>query len=148
MRGKFRLRRPSPSMIIAIVALVAALTGTAYAAKLGLGALSGKAKDKTIGVGKLTYVNTSQSVTPSPSTTVDATITSPCPGGLKVIGGSTKSPSNTDAPTGGFGVVQQYPTSGGWTSQVSVGGPSELVQVTAICAASRKVSGSPPPITP
>jgi hypothetical protein len=149
MRGKFRLGRPSPAMIIAIVALVAALTGTAYAAKLGLGALSGKAKDKTIGVGKLTYVNTTQTVVPNPSTTaVDATITSPCPGGLKAIGGSTKSPSNTGAPTGGFALAQQYPTSGGWTSQVFVGGPSEVITVTAICAASRKVSGAPPAITP
>ncbi len=46
-------------MLIAVIALVVALTGTAIAAKkLSLGALSDAAKNKTVGVGKLTYVST------------------------------------------------------------------------------------------
>jgi hypothetical protein len=143
MRGKFRIRRPSPAMIIAIVALVAALSGTAYAAKLGLGALSGKAKDKTIGVGKLTYVNTTQSVAFVPGPSADAIITAPCPSGLKPIGGSTK--TSTPSATSSFFLFQEHPTASGWTAYVYVSSATaEQITVTAICAASRKVTGAPP----
>jgi hypothetical protein len=146
MRGKFRIRRPSPAMIIAVIALVAALSGTAYAAKLGLGALSGKAKDKTIGVGKLTYVNTTQSVAFVPGPAADAIITATCPGSLKPIGGSAK--TSTPSSTSNFFLFQQHPTGNGWTAYVyNSSATAEQITVTAICAASRQVTGAPPAST-
>jgi hypothetical protein len=52
-----RIRKllPSPAIVIAMIALVAAMAGTSIAA-ISLGALSKGAKNKTVGVGPLTYV--------------------------------------------------------------------------------------------
>ena len=56
-------RRPSPAMIVAIVALVAALGGTAVAAgTISVGDFNKKTKQKTVGVGKLTYVSTTKTI--------------------------------------------------------------------------------------
>jgi hypothetical protein len=148
MRGKFRIPRPGAAIIIAVIALVFALGGGAIAAKkLSLGALSGNAKNKTVGVGKLTYVNTTATFnTPSLQINND-TLTAQCPSGLRAIGGSAK----TSRPSGqsNFALLQDYPTSTGWTATFFVNGPpSEEVTVTAICANSRAVTGAPPTQTP
>jgi hypothetical protein len=60
---------PGAAIIISVIALVFALAGGAVAAKkLSLGALSDGAKNKTVGVGKLTYVTTTVDVPPAPGT--------------------------------------------------------------------------------
>ncbi|MFN8216289.1 MAG: hypothetical protein U0R71_06795 [Solirubrobacterales bacterium] len=48
----FKLRRPSPAMVVAVIALVVALGGTAYAAKSING---GAIQKQTIGAGKLKH---------------------------------------------------------------------------------------------
>lgn len=50
--GTLRTRRPSPAMIVALLALVVALAGTAYAAQTING---GAIKKQTIGAGKLKH---------------------------------------------------------------------------------------------
>jgi hypothetical protein len=125
-------RRPSPAMIIAIVALVAATAGTSYAA-IGLGALSDGAKNKTVGVGKLTYVTT----TAGPLIGAAAAVSATCPGGLNVIGGGIKS-SNPSASQ----IDDSHPTSTGWAGHVV--GNGNTYTTTAICAKSRVVTGAPP----
>jgi hypothetical protein len=50
--GTLRTRRPSPAMVVALVALVVALAGTAYAAQTING---GAIKKQTIGAGKLKH---------------------------------------------------------------------------------------------
>jgi hypothetical protein len=148
MLGKVRVRRPVAAMIIAVVALVLALTGGAVAAKkLTLGALSTNAKDKTVGVGKLHYVNRTQAFN-TPNIQINAdTLTAQCPGGLQAIGGSAK--TSTSSGTSNFLPFQQYPTAGGWTATFRVDGPpSEQITVTAVCARSRGVTGAPPAATP
>jgi hypothetical protein len=144
MRGKFRLRRPSPAMIVAVVALVAALTGTAFAAKLGLGALSGKAKDKTVGVGKLTYVNVQQAY--QGSDPIDGyKLTAPCPPGSTPLGGGTKLVSPAYNLSDYF-LVTDYLSANGYTAQFFAGSTTvpDTVQVTVACGKSRAVTGAPP----
>jgi len=132
-------RRPSPALIIAIVALVVALSGTAVAAsKLGLGALSNGAKNKTVGAGKVTYVtNTVGAVQPDQSISVN------CPSGLHVIGGGIKL-SEPNVTGDSSWVVDSYPTVSGWAGHVFFDNPGQSATATAACAVSRAVTGSPP----
>lgn len=137
---KLMRRRPSPAMLVAVIALVFALGGTAVAAKkLGLSALSDGAKNKTVGVGKLTYAtNTSQAQQP------EQTVSSNCPSGFNVIGGGVKL-SNPNI-TGGDNslVLDSYPTATGWAGHVFFDNPNQSATTTAICAKSRVVAGAPP----
>jgi hypothetical protein len=145
---KSRLSRPRPAGIVAVVALILALTGTAVAAgRIGLGALSNGAKNKTVGVGKLTYVSATGAFnTPSLQINHD-TLTAQCPSGLRAIGGSAK--TSRSSGQSNFALLQDYPTSTGWAASFRVDGPpSEEITVTAICAASRVVTGAPPAQTP
>ena len=132
-------RRPSPALIVSIVALVVALSGTAVAAsKLGLSALSNGAKNKTVGVGKLTYVtNTVGAVQPDQSISVN------CPSGLHVIGGGIKL-SNPNVTGDSSWVTDSYPTVAGWAGHVFFDNEGQSATATAICAVSRSVTGSPP----
>jgi len=132
---KLLRRRPSAAMIVAIVALVAALGGTAVAAgKIGLSSLSNGAKNKTVGVGKLTYVTQTvqavQANQPLP--------TQNCPSGLKPIGGGIR----LSDPSNSF-IADSFPTSSGWGGNVFFQNPSQQATITAICAVSRAVTGSP-----
>ena len=136
MRKRFRLRAPSPALIISIIALVAATVGTAYG--FGLGALSNGAKNKTVGVGKLTYVTTSTSV-PS-NAAIDTLVTASCPGGLKPIGGGVDlTPQGTNVY-----LTDGYLTTGGYAASVhNQVGQSITAKTAVACAPSRVVTGSP-----
>lgn len=139
--------RPSPAMIVAVIALVFAIAGGAYAAnKIGLGELSKKAKKKTVGVGKLTYVTTTNTYnTNTPGGFDGYVVTATCPPGTKALGGGTKlvSPEYTAS---GFFLVEDYISTTGFTSRYYAGsaGQADTVQVTAACGVSQSVSGSPP----
>ncbi|HEX6586086.1 MAG TPA: hypothetical protein VF052_04995 [Solirubrobacterales bacterium] len=132
--------RPSPAMIVAVIALVFALTGAAYAATIGLSDLTKKAKDKTVGVGKLTYVSTTTSIPPLTGDEL-RTVSANCPGGLRPIGGGIKlEPNDADVLTD-----DSYPTSAGWTGTVFNGNSDPAnATVTVACAVSRVVTGSAP----
>jgi hypothetical protein len=137
MRKFLNGRRPSPALIIAVVALVAALSGTAVAAKkLSLGALSDGAKNKTVGVGKLTYVTN----TVNPPAGQDTTVTANCPAGQHVLGGGIKV-----ADTLNDFIDDTYPTVSGWAAVVDIGtAGNHVATITAICGVSRVVTGAPP----
>ncbi len=132
-------RRPSAALIISIVALVAALGGTAVAAKkLGLGSLSDGAKNKTVGVGKITYAtNTVQAVQAEQSVSVN------CPSGLHTIGGGIKL-SEPNVTGDSSWVEDSYPTVAGWAGHVFFDNGSQSATVVAVCGTSRAVTGSPP----
>jgi hypothetical protein len=134
---RIRKRLPAPAMIVAIVALVAAMAGTSAAA-IGLGALSNKAKDKTVGVGKLTYVGTTTTGTGN-AIRVEAK----CPSGLNLIGGGvhTSNPANSE-------VEESHPDSqNDWEGVVRAAG-KETIEAIAICAKSRKVTTVGTPLPP
>jgi hypothetical protein len=131
-------RRPSAAMIVAMVALVVALGGTAVAAKkLGLGAFKNGTKNKTVGVGKLTYVTATAT---DPAGGGSSATSVACPSGLRVIGGGIKG----SHPDEDF-IFDSYPTTSGWAGRVQDFGPTaSTFTITAICAASRVVTGAPP----
>ena len=135
-------RRPSPAMIVAMIALVAALGGTAIAAgNLKLGSFANGTKNKTVGVGKLTYVQTTHTV-PNPDPVGGTNVTAACPSGLHVIGGGIKG----ENPDEDF-IFDSYPTATGWKGRVYAGGGASVSRtfvVTAVCAVSRVVNGAPP----
>jgi hypothetical protein len=129
-------RRPSAAMIVAVIALVAALGGTAVAAKkLGLGVLSNGAKNKTVGVGKLTYVTVTSQAVQEEQKLQPAN----CPSGLHPIGGGIKLSHPNDSFVG-----ESYPTATGWAGTGFFQNPTQSATVTAICATSRAVTGAPP----
>jgi len=124
-------------MIVAVIALVVALGGTAVAAKqISLSALANGAKNKTVGVGKLTYVSgTATGKANDPPVTVTAT----CPAGTHVIGGGVK----VEDPAADF-IDDSYPTASGWQARVSAGSDTTHTFIaTAICGVSRSVTGAP-----
>jgi hypothetical protein len=132
-------RRPSGAMVVAIIALVLALGGTAVAAKkLGLSSLSDGAKNKTIGAGKITYATTTvQAVGAEQSVAVN------CPSGLRAIGGGIKL-SEPNVTGDSSWVEDSYPTVAGWAGHVFFDNGSQSATVVAVCATSRAVTGSPP----
>jgi hypothetical protein len=135
MRNVLR-RRPSAAMIIAVIALVAALAGTAVAAgTIKLGALTDGAKNKTVGVGKLTYVTgPTESGLPGG---VEREAIATCPSGLVAIGGGVA------RVTGNPVVRSSHPTPTGWRARVNLGA-ADSAQAVVACATSRVVTGSPP----
>jgi hypothetical protein len=131
--------RPRPGTIIAVLALVLAMAGTAVAAGgLGLGALTDGAKNKTVGVGKLTYVTTNTNIPFATTTPVAAN----CPAGLSVIGGGVKWGTPVAPNTV---VTESGPSTAGWNARVYSEKPGgNTATTTAICAKSRVVTGAPP----
>jgi hypothetical protein len=126
---------------------VFALAGGAIAAnKIGLGELSKKAKKKTVGVGKLTYVNTQETYNTSPNPDDGYKLTAQCPSGTKVLGGGTKLLSPAYGISTNFFIVQEYPSTTGFTSNFFAGtnAQAHTVQVTAVCGVSQSVTGAPP----
>jgi hypothetical protein len=143
-------RRPSAAIVVAIIALIAALAGTAVA---GGGFLPkskfANFKKNTAVKGPITYVNQTQNVnTVTASSGLNVTAT--CPGGFFPVGGGAK--SNVSSTTSNFFVENSYPSTNGWTALVFAGtgappGTPESVTVTAICERAT-TSGTPPTITP
>jgi hypothetical protein len=140
-------RRPSGAMIVAIVALVVALSGTAVAAKkLGLSALSKGAKNKTVGVGKLTYVSTTTTI---PGNRFNVPVSATCPSGLRVIGGGIKvpHPDPGNPQDDDVFIHDSHPTTTGWAGHVANYAASAFpatATTTVICAVSLVVTGVPP----
>jgi hypothetical protein len=137
-------RRPSAALIVGVIALVMAMTGGAIAAKqIKLGALTDGAKNKTVGVGKLTYVTTTTNV---PTNTQNVAVSATCPSGLRVIGGGIKLPEPPGNGDDDEFLMDSYPTTSGWKGRVanydSLSGTTATT--TAICAPSRVVTGAPP----
>jgi hypothetical protein len=134
--SRIRRRLPSPALVVAIIALIAATAGTTWA--FGLSALNSKAKDKTVGVGKLTYVGVTNQGTGN-----NVRTEAKCPKGLFLIGGGvhTSDPGNTE-------VEESHPDSqNDWEAVVKANG-QETIETIAICANSRVVKTVGTPLPP
>jgi hypothetical protein len=143
MRNKL-LRRPSPAMIVAIVALVAALSGTAVAAGFLPKTKFTNFKKNVAVKGPITYVNQTQTVN-KPFAGAGENVTATCPSGFFPVGGGAK--TNANSSNSNYFVLNSYPSATGWTALVYSGANPESVTVTAICERA-KTSGTPPAITP
>ena len=139
---RLRVHRPSAGMILAVVALVAALGGTAIAG----GFLTTKKFKKQAVRGPIVYsVTTTALPNPGPTGNSYVTVAANCPSGTRVIGGGIKVSDPTNL--GNAYQDDSYVTPTGWVGHVSnylVGGGSTTATAIAVCATVKKASGSPP----
>jgi hypothetical protein len=137
------MRRPSPAMIVAVVALIAALGGTALA---GSGFLTKKKFNKfktQVVKGPLQYVTTTASVPTAGMGNSYVAVAATCPAGTKVTGGGVKIPDPGNS--GSAYVDDSYATTTGWAGHVSNYSASGTTATTvAICALVNSSSGAPP----
>jgi hypothetical protein len=128
-------RRPSAAMIVAMVALVAALAGTAVA---GGGFLTKKKFNKTA-VTRLTYVNNTQSVHPSTGQFDFTKVSATCPAGYHPVGGGVKlSPDDNDV-----WWDDGYLTTAGYASKIYNGNPTDATALVTVACVSGNATGSP-----
>jgi hypothetical protein len=137
---KILSRRPSSAVIIAIIALVVALTGTAVA---GGGFLTKKKfnKFKSHAVQSLTYVNSSVSV-PQSIGSVDYTkVSASCPAGLHPVGGGVSLSPNDSSLWWGDG----YLTATGYAAHVFNGltSPATATATVTVACVAGSASGAP-----
>jgi hypothetical protein len=124
---KLRIGRPSPATIIAVIALIAALGGTAVAG----GVLTNKQFTKKALRGPVTYVKATVAVPVGPlASTPIASAT--CPPNTHVIGGGAEV---SRADTNAF-IDDSYPVGDtGWAAKFdNTGATAYIGTVTAICA--------------
>lgn len=135
---------PRPALIVAIVAVVLAMAGTAFAiGQFGVGKLREGARQKVVGVGKLVHVTQSSNVpvttVTDPTTTVKATCPTAPIGNLQPISGGVK----LEVKDPDFRVLDTHPIANGWTATVynNTAAPHKA-DVILSCARSIAVSGS------
>jgi hypothetical protein len=141
-------RRPSAAMIVAVLALIAALAGTAIA---GGGFVKKKKFNKRINAlsrtlattvkGPVTYASVTASIPVTPVNGAGTNITAPCPAGAAVTGGGIKLSSDAVE-----AVNDSHPSTFGWSGTVfNFGTVAHTATVTAICVASSTAGGRPTP---
>lgn len=136
---KILSRRPNAAVIVAIIALVVAITGTAVA---GGGFLTKKKFRNQAVRGPVQYVTTDTAVptgTPGDYVAVSAA----CPAGTKVIGGGIKIP---DPELSGVAyVADSYVTATGYAGHVTNNSATATTATTtANCVTVKSSAGSPP----
>jgi hypothetical protein len=144
-------RLPTPAMIVAVVALVLALGGSAIAG----GVLTTKKYKNTAVRGPVTYVTTTLLVNNqnAPGQPAGVNITASCPSGFFPTGGGAKTASSSNLSR--LFIQQSYPSApNGWTSNVfaglappPTGGTAESISTIAACVKAKSSNGVLPSIT-
>jgi hypothetical protein len=137
-------RGPSPAIIIAVIALVVALAGTAIA---GGGFITKKKFNNRLTTainttvrGPLSYSTVTSSVPVTPGGGAGTNVSAPCPAGTQPTGGGIKLSDEANE----F-VNDSHVTSTGWAGNVvNVGTVTHFATVTAICAVVSSTAGSRP----
>jgi hypothetical protein len=131
---------PSRAMVVAIIACMLAVAGTATAAtgSFGLGIFNKKARNKVVGVGPLLFQSNNVLIPATSRTGLSVN----CPAGQVPVGGGIRVSTGT-AVTFGEGVVDSYPTGSGWAGKVdNPGTESHTATIIAICARASATAGS------
>jgi hypothetical protein len=141
---KLKGRRPSAALIVAMVALVAALAGTAVAGGGFVTTTKFKKYKQNNNTsvsaklgGPINYASVTVNVPQSGTSGQD--VSSPCPAGTQPIGGGIKVSNDADE----F-VNDSHPTSTGWAGTVfnNAATPHQAI-VTAICATGATTGSRP-----
>lgn len=127
---------PSPAMIVAVIALIAALSGTAVAAKV---LTTKKFKNQAVR-GPIQYVSLTSVVPPTGTLPNGFPVAAACPTGTEVTGGGIKL---------GLDQVQfvndSHPTTTGWAGTVyNNGNLNHSATITAICVTVQSSAGTAP----
>jgi hypothetical protein len=129
-------RRPRAAMIVAIIALVVAMAGSAVAGSSFLPSKKFK-KFKSNAVTRLTYVN--NTVTVPTSNTDFTTVSASCPTGFHPVGGGVK----LTPPDGSFWWDDGYLTATGYAAKINnSSGTARTALITVACVAAR-ATGAP-----
>jgi hypothetical protein len=129
---------PSRAMVVAIVACVLAVAGTASAAtgSFGLGIFNQKARGKIVGVGNITRNQTSNFLSAGQTGTFSA----PCAPGTTPLGGGARVSTGAQPIEG---LVDSFPSPSGWSATVfNSGTESHTVFVYVICGRANDVRGT------
>lgn len=155
---KKRFRRPSPALLLSLVAVVMAMTGTAVAAgALKLADFEGTSRDRLAGTGVIQYAAQSYDTGASAKFDDIHTYTVKCELAKKATSGGFKWTDNAPPKPGNQGttdmqpdyqVLDQYPNGGGYVVRMYIrpGGSAEHqhLAVYANCVKSRQQNGVPP----
>jgi hypothetical protein len=133
---RIQRRLPSPAMVVAVIALIAALGGTATAAKV---LTTKKFKNQAVR-GPIQYVSTAVSVPPTTGLPNGFPVSVACPPGTQVTGGGIKL---------GLDQVQfvndSHPITAGWAGTTyNTGAINHSVTTTAICVTVKSIAGTVP----
>jgi hypothetical protein len=136
-------------LVLGIIAIVLALTGTAMAISgLTLGSFTPDSRDRLAGTGVIQYA--SQSHNTGTSTTFDQvhTFTVQCELAKKATSGGFKWTGNTTPKPADFQILDEYPNGGGFVVRIYIkpAGTAENqpLSVYSNCVKSRQQTGVPP----
>jgi hypothetical protein len=140
-----RFRKPSPGIVLGVIAVILALAGTAVAASnLKLANFEPSSRDRLAGTGVIQYA--SQTHDTGAQSAQPKTFSVQCAAEKKATAGGFKWLGTPPGPTD-YQFVDAYPTGGGFTVRLRVTGPTGANQQLAVyanCVKSRKQDGTPP----
>ncbi len=142
-----QIRKPSPAMIVAVVALVAALGGTAAANHghfLKLGMFDKSSRDRLAGTGVIQYAAQSHNTGATAGTVKTFAVN--CEKKKKATAGGFKWTGPAGPPPGQWDLHDAYPTGSGYVVRMFIGpgASNQALTVYANCVKSRKQRGTPP----
>lgn len=158
---RIRFKRPSPSMVVAIIALVGVLGGTAVAGipkgdPLKLGMFKDDSRDRLAGTGVIQYAAANLTTpTATPSFNTVHTFTVRCAAAKKATAGGFKWTGQTPN-AGDYQVLDAYPNGSGFVVRVQLRPDdpatpvdegtalNKPIAVYANCVKSRRQDGNPP----
>lgn len=144
-----RFSRLTPGTVLGVLALVVALTGTAFAASnLKLGMFDDSSRDRLAGTGVIQYAAANHVIPANASTTPETVIRYEvkCELDKKATSGGFKWTA-TPPGAGHFELVDAYPTSQGFVVRLRATGASadnKALSVYSNCVKSREQRGVPP----
>ncbi len=146
---KLKLRKPSPALLLSIVAIVMALTGTAIAAgNLKLADFDGSSRNRLAGTGVIQYAAQPYDTGTSASFDDVRTYKVQCELSKKATSGGFKWTGTTPPKHGDYQVLDQYPNGGGYVVRMYIkpAGTAEHQQLAVYsnCVKSRQQTGVPP----
>ncbi len=148
-----RARNTSPGVIVGVIALVVALTGSAVAGipsgGLKLGQFKDDSRDRLAGTGVIQYAaqaHTTGAVTASPSTQPQ-TFAVKCELSKKATSGGFKWTGATPPADTDYKFLDAYPNGSGFVVRIYILGPTAANQPLSVysnCVKSRHQRGTPP----
>jgi hypothetical protein len=144
-----RFRMPKPGTLVAVIALIFAVTGTAVAAgQLRLADFEGSSRDRLAGTGVIQYAAQPYNTGTSASFSDLKTYSVKCELSKKATSGGFKWTGATPPKQGDFQVLDQYPNGGGYVVRIYIkpAGTAENqpLSVYSNCVKSRQQNGVPP----
>jgi hypothetical protein len=156
--NRIRLKRPSPGLIVGVIAVVLAVAGTAIAASnLKLANFEPSSRDRLAGTGVIQFAAANQTTpTSTPSFGTVHTFSVRCELAKKATAGGFKWTGQTPSPND-YQLLDAYPNGGGFVVRLQLrpddpGTPAvnegsalnKPIAVYANCVKSRKQNGTPP----